>query len=321
MITQTIQLHEQRPDVTLTAYVWSDSPILLDSRKRPAILICPGGAYLGCSDREAEPVALRFAAMGYHAFVLRYSTYSDGAPGFLPLTREVRDLPVNPKSVHPAPVRDIGRAFLIIRENADEWRVDTDKIAVCGFSAGAHNCAMYATHWHDPLISGFLGAEPAAFKPAAAILGYGIYDYHLMFGGITDPFAQAMSEAASIAFFGTKAPTEEMLDAASPARLVTGNMPPAFLWATAADELVPVENTTRMAQALAHRGVPFEVHIFERGQHGLGLADQASSGSLLELNADAEKWVGLVDAWLKKRFALPLPPIPAFLLHGEAHDR
>lgn len=321
MLTQAIELYEGRPDVTLTTYVWSDSPVLLDGRKRPAVLICPGGAYLGCSDREGEPVALRFAAMGYHAFVLRYSTYSDGAPGFLPLTRDVRDLPVNPKSVHPAPVRDIAKAFLIMREHAEEWRVDTDKVALCGFSAGAHNCAMYATYWHDPLVYRHFDFEPAVFRPAAAILSYGIFDYHLMFGEITDPFAQAMSEAASIALFGTKSPTDAMLDATSPAFRVTENMPPTFLWATSADELVPAENTARMALALAQARVPFEVHIFEEGLHGLGLADQASSGSLLELNADAEKWIGLVDAWLKKRFALPLPPKPAFLLERNAHDR
>jgi acetyl esterase/lipase len=313
MISKTIQLYENRPDVTLTTYTWSDSPILMDGRKRPLILICPGGAYLACSDREGEPIALRFAAMGYHAFVLRYSTYSDGALGFLPLTRDVSNLSVNPKSVHPAPMRDIGKAFTIIHDHADEWAVDTDKITLCGFSAGAHNCAMYSVYWHDPIIYEHLGGEPKTFRPAAAILGYGIYDYHLMFGEIPDPFAQAMSDAASIAFFGTKSPTEEMLDAASPAFLVTKNTPPTFLWATAADELVPVKNTTRMANALAQAGVPFEVHIFEEGQHGLSLADQASSGSLLEIDADAEKWVGLVDAWLKKRFALSLPPKPAWM--------
>jgi hypothetical protein len=98
------------------------------------------------------------------------------------------------------------------------------------------------------------GGKPETFRPAAAILGYGIYDYHLIFGEIPDPFAQAMSEAAGIAFFGTKSPTEEMLDAASPAFLVTKNTPPTFLWATAADELVPVENTTQMANTLAQAG-------------------------------------------------------------------
>ena len=117
MITQTIKLYEQRDDVTLTTYVLADSPELLNGKKRPAVLVCPGGGYLGCSDREAEPVALRFAAMGYHAFVLRYSTHSRGEHGIFPLPK---DMEVNPSSVHPGPMRDIGKAFLAIRARADE---------------------------------------------------------------------------------------------------------------------------------------------------------------------------------------------------------
>lgn len=313
MITKTIQLYESRSDVTLTTYLWSDSSVLQNGRRRPAILICPGGAYLVCSDREAEPVALRFAAMGYHAFVLRYSTYSDGTRFDLPLSADIDNLSINPKSVHPAPKRDIGKAFLTVHAHADEWRVDTQKIVLCGFSAGAHNCAMYSVHWQDPIICEFFGKEPDVFKPAAAILCYGIYDYHLMFGEITDPFAHSLSKAASIAFFGTKEPTNEFLDAASPTLHVTRNMPPAFLWATASDELLPAENTTRLANALAQAGVPFEVHIFEEGRHGLSLSDQSSAESLLEINLDAEKWIGLADAWLKKRFALSLPPQPLWI--------
>ena len=92
MITKTIQLYEGRADVTLTTYVLADSPEMLNGNKRPAVLVCPGGAYLGCSDREGEPVALRFAAMGYHAFVLRYSTYF-GSLGTGDISGE---MPVNP---------------------------------------------------------------------------------------------------------------------------------------------------------------------------------------------------------------------------------
>ncbi|GIV69426.1 alpha/beta hydrolase [Caldilinea sp.] len=313
MLTQTIQLYENRPHVTLTTYLWSDSPVLQNGRKRPAVLICPGGAYLICSDREAEPVALRFAAMGYHAFVLRYSTYSEGAPFILPLSGEAQNLPVNPQCVHPAPMRDLAKAFLVIREHAEKWLVDAEKIILCGFSAGAHNCAMYAVYWHTPIIHEFFGKEPEAFKPAAAILAYGLYDYHLMMRERADPLARAISEAANIAFFGAKSPTKEMLDAASPALHVSRHTPPIFLWATATDELVPVENTTRMAHALAQAGAPFEVHIFEEGRHGLSLANQASAESLLEMNPDVEPWIDLAEAWLKKRFALTLPPQPAWL--------
>lgn len=316
MLTQTLQLYAGRPDVTLTAYILADSPELLNGKKRPAVLVCPGGAYLTCSDREAEPVALRFAAMGYHAFVLRYSTYFEGKPDPFPLPA---NLEVNPNSLHPAPMRDIGKAFLTIRAHADAWRVDMDRVAICGFSAGAHNCAMYAVYWHNAVIHTFFGEPAAAFKPAAALLGYGIGDYHLMFGAITDPFAQTLSDAASIAFLGTTTPSPALLDAVSPALHVSPHTPPTFLWATAADELVPVENTTRMANALARAGTPFEVHIFERGPHGLSLADQASASSQFELNADAAQWMKLAEGWLKLRFALPLPEKPVWMTALESN--
>ena len=303
METIKINLYENRQDVTLTTYILSDSTEMLNGKKRPAVLICPGGAYLGCSDREAEPVALRFAAMGYHAFVLRYSTYNNGK-GLAPI---FGDLPVNPTSVHPAPMRDIGKAFLTIHAHADEWLVDVDQIAICGFSAGAHNCAMYSVYWNQPINTEFFGEPAIKFKPSAAILGYGISDYHLMFGENKERTVQEISATIGIAFMGTKSPSKELLDTVSPVLHVTENTPPTFLWSTASDDLVPVENTTRMANALAQAGVPFEVHIFETGPHGLSLADQSSASSQFELNVDVAQWVGLAEAWLKKRFSLSLP--------------
>ena len=314
MLNQTIKLYDNRDDVTLTTYVLADSPELLNGRKRPAVLVCPGGAYLGCSDREGEPVALRFAAMGYHAFVLRYSTYYQGGFGQFP----PGDLPVNPNSLHPAPLRDLGKAFLTIRAHADQWLVDVDKIAICGFSAGGHNCAMYSVYWNDPILSAHFGAAPEQFKPAAALLGYALTDYHLMFGSNADPMAQAILDAANIAFFGTKEPSPEALDATSPALHVSQATPPTFIWATAADALVPVEHSTRMATALAAAGVPFEIHVFESGQHGLSLADQATAGSPLDLDDDAKHWVDLAQAWLKKRLPLNIPAKPAWMVALEA---
>lgn len=318
MMTNTIHLYENRQDVTLTTYLLADSPELLNGKTRPAVLVCPGGGYLACSDREAEPVALRFAAMGYHAFVLRYSTYNNGKPGFVPFNR---DMAVNPNSIYPAPMRDIGKAFLTIRAHADEWLVDMDKIAICGFSAGAHNCAMYSVYWQDPVITDFFGQEPDAFQPAAVILGYGIGDFHLMVQDYSEPMLQAIASAANFAYLGTKSPTQELLDTVSPALHVSQNTPPAFLWATAADKLVPVENTTRMANALAQAGVPFEVHIFEQGEHGLSLADQSTANSLLQVDVDAAKWMGLAEAWLKKRFALSIPEKPAWMARTEAQNQ
>lgn len=309
MRTETFKLIEGRDDVTLTTYLVADSSELVKGMKHPAVLICPGGAYLGCSDREGEPVALRFAAMGYHTFVLRYSTFFEGKLGF---PQPGADLQVNPRSVHPAPMRDIARAFLLMHEHADEWLLDTGRIAICGFSAGAHNCAMYSVYWNAPVITEHFGEPAAKFRPAATILGYTLSDYLMLADAavsLKDPFAKGLFDMSVLAFTGTSEPGRKLLEEISPARQVTAATPPMFIWSTAGDSLVPVAHSTVMATALAHQNIPFEIHVFEEGAHGLSLADQASSSSQDQIDANAAKWVGLAEAWLQKRMALPLPEL------------
>lgn len=307
MHTEVIRLYENRDDVTLTSYLIADSPNMLNGKSRPAVLVCPGGAYLSCSDNEAEPVALRFAAMGYHAFVLRYSTYFEGKSEFPQFGQEI---PPKPHCIHPAPMRDIAKAFLTLHEHAEAWLLDTGRIAICGFSAGAHNCAMYSVYWHTPVITGFFGQPAEKFRPAATILAYTLSDYILLADEATgnlDAMARNLFNLSVVAFTGTSQPSRELLEELSPARQVSDKTPPMFIWATAADSLVPVAHSTIMATALATHKIPFEIHVFEEGGHGLSLADQASSASLSGINADAAKWVGLVEAWLRKRLALQLP--------------
>ncbi len=312
MITRTFYLHEGRDDVTLTTYILQDSPELLNGKKRPAVIVCPGGGYLNCSDREAEPIALRFAAMGYHAFVLRYSVYGRGrAVGSNP-AQFGGEPPVNPDSVHPGPMRDIALAMLTLRAHADEWLVDMDHVAICGFSAGAHNCAMYSVYWDAPVMREGLGVEADALRPAATILAYTLGDYLFMRGvqAEADEFGKALFKMSNLAFLGTTEPDEALLEEVSPARHVTKNTPPMFLWSTAGDGLVPIQNTLLMANALADAGVPFEVHVFEEGDHGLALADQSTSVARSQIDPNVSKWAGLAEAWLNKRFALDLPEKP-----------
>lgn len=300
MVHETIYLYEGRADVTLTTYVLSDSGEMLAGKGRPAVLICPGGAYLACSDREAEPIAMAFAVMGYHAFVLRYSVYGGEA-----FDNKFAGMTPREECRYPAPMREIGLAMLSIKEHAKQWLVDADRIAICGFSAGAHNCAMYATHWHMPVITDYFGRDKDLFRPVACILAYCISDYLYMrehadrHSGAKDLF-----DAANLSYLGRKEVSEEQLAEVSPVRFVTEEMPPTFLWTTAEDEVVPVQHSIRMAHALADSGVPFELHIFEEGRHGLSLATQASSGCKTQINKDAAKWIGLADAWLHKRFAI-----------------
>lgn len=311
MYIEKIYLHQDREDVVLTTYIPEDSHEMLNGRKRPAILICPGGGYFTCSDREAEPIALSFAAMGYAAFVLRYSVYTEGGTEFPDLSHH---LVPKPHVQYPAAMREIGKAMLLLRERAEEWRINGNKIVLCGFSAGAHNVAMYATKWHTNLLSEHFKREKEEFRPAAVILGYMLSDYIYMNEtvGERDSMNVAFFDGSNEALLGEARPSEERLKEVSPSRNVTENMPPAFLWATAEDTLVPVQHTIRMAHALADRGIPFEMHIFENGPHGLALSTQASAGARSQIYPDAAKWIDLVSAWLQKRFAIELPEFTEF---------
>lgn len=126
------------PEATLEGYLLDCEITLGQEKNRPAIVVCPGGGYAYCSPREAEPIALRYAARGFHAFILRYSVGWDAADF--------------------APLKEVSWVIGLIREHADEWHVDPGKIATCGFSAGGHLA----------LAAGLLGEN----KPNAMILNY-----------------------------------------------------------------------------------------------------------------------------------------------------
>ena len=126
------------PEATLEGYILDCELSLGQDKKRPAIVICPGGGYLYCSPREAEPIALRYAARGFHAFILRYSVKWDAA--------------------NFAPLQEVSWVIGYLREHAEQWHIDPAKIATCGFSAGGHLA----------LAAGLLGEN----KPNAMILGY-----------------------------------------------------------------------------------------------------------------------------------------------------
>ncbi|GIG30390.1 alpha/beta hydrolase [Cellulomonas marina] len=305
MRTETLRLHDDRDDVTLTTYVLDDSPELLAGAPRPAVLVLPGGAYLGCSDREGEPVALAFAALGYHAFVLRYSTYGAVPSGVDPATV------VEPKDHcrHPGPLRDVALAVLRIKERAAGWHLDPDRLALCGFSAGGHNAAMYGTHWHRPLLTEALGVDAAALRPAALVLGYALTDYVRLEEWVepADEGVRQVMRAAHVALLGTATPDAATELALSPARHVGPSTPPSFLWHTAADALVPARHSLAFAAALADAGVPFELHVHERGGHGLALATAATAGSATQVDDVAAGWFGACARWLEQRLALPVP--------------
>ena len=293
MIVETTKLRN-REYVTLTSYIFDDSKEMLNGKKRPGIIICPGGANLFCSDREAEPIALRFNAMGYHAFVLRYSVYQKGKLSKNDFFTN-KAFGIDEDSLFPNPMLDIAAAMLYIRDKSDIWLINADQIGLCGFSAGGHNVLMYSVYYDKEIITSYFNRTTEDLKPAVTIVGYGISDYTEK---IKDEQGVLENNPIYISLFGTSNPSKEQLEACSPAHLVSETTPPMFLWCTSQDELVPAKQTLFMGLALAQKGIDYEMHIFEKGKHGYALADQSTAKHVDQISPIVEKWADMVKIWL-----------------------
>lgn len=242
----------------------------LKVKKRPFILICPGGGYERTSYREGEPAALHFLNCGYHAGVLRYST----APHRFPVQ-----------------VLELGQAVRELRTHAEEWNIDMEKLVIQGSSAGGHLAACYGAFWDREFMTSALGAKAEELRPAGIMLSY--------------PVITADTEYAHRGSFENLLGDELScrMDEVSVEKQITEKMPPCFLWHTVEDATVPVENSILMASALRKAGVPFEIHIFPEGEHGLSLASpvvERENGHGVQ--TQCAQWVPLADAWLERLF-------------------
>ncbi len=294
MIFERCNLEPDNDKIYYAKYLLDNSEEIDVTRKHPAMIVCPGGGYLGTSDREAEPVAMHYLNKGYQTFVLRYNTAATG------------------NSVWPNPLYDLCKMILIIREHSEAWHIDQDKIGIIGFSAGAHLCASLAVYWQDDWLKDRLDLEDSrVLRPAAVVLGYPLTDN--IFQNETaakrddmkdiDPKSgiskQEFMETANTAILGADK-SDERLREFSPRYHVTEYTPPVFLWHTAADSLVYVGNSLLFARELEKHEVPFELHIFETGEHGLSLANKNTADKPEMINAATGKWVELADIFLER---------------------
>ena len=230
--------------------------------RTPAAIVCPGGSYARlAANHEGRQVASYLNSLGVAAFVLRYR--------------------LGPRYHHPIELGDAQRAIRLVRSRAADWRLDPARIGIVGFSAGGH-LAMTASTLFDE--GGGGAADPidrVSSRPDFAVLGYPVVS-------MVEPWTHAGSRSNLLG----DAPDPAVAARLSGERAVSATTPPTFLFHTYADATVPVENSVQYFLALKKAGVPAELHVFEKGAHGVGLAND---------NAALSEWSKLLANWLRVR--------------------
>ncbi len=258
-------------------------------RKRPAMVVVAGGGYAYTSDREKEPIATFYFSKGYNVFTLDYS--------------------VSPV-VYPAQLTEACMAVAYVRENADALGVSADEIAVIGFSAGGHLAGMLATvrcgedpasgaddgsakiteqQTSDPQVAEILKERYKICRPDAVILSYPVVSYKY------DYISKTIGRLCG--------GNQKLCESLSVEKRVTEYSAPAFIWCTADDESVPAENSLVLAKTYAEKNVPYELHVFAHGPHGLSVCNEetAPEGSKDYILPSVERWLELSFTWLKNR--------------------
>ncbi len=225
-----------------------------------AVIVAPGGSYLNlASNHEGRQVANYLNSQGVAAFVLKYR--------------------LGPKYHHPVEIGDAQRAIRTLRANAAAWHINPDKIGILGFSAGGHLAMTASTHFDGGQASAADPIDRVSSRPDFSILGYPVIS-------LVEPWTHQGSKNALL---GQNA-DPELAKSLSGENSVTKETPPTFIFQTNADTTVPAENATYYYLALRKAGIPAEMHIFEKGVHGVGLAmdDPALS-----------EWSKLLTNWLR----------------------
>lgn len=273
MLYETVELHAAdgtavRMDVFCPVVKTRDDPGCL----RTGIVICGGGGYAYVSERETEPVALRFAAMGFNCYVIHYRVAPDR---------------------FPCAVQDIAGAVAYVRENTARYQQHPERIAVLGFSAGGHAACSLGVMWQRSELWSPILRTPEEVRPNAMVLCYPVIS--------AGPNAHRGSFVNLTGTDDLSVHSEYSLE-----KLVSSQTPPTFMWTTWDDRAVPCQNTLCLASALREYHIPAEVHIYPHGAHGLSLGDETtwcSDPNMLEPSVTG--WPELAAGFLKSVLEQP----------------
>ena len=260
-------LAEKNSNAKLDLYLpYNLSEMNRQDDKRPSIIVIPGGSYAGCSEREAEPIALNFLNEGFNVFVLYYSC----KPNCFPIQ-----------------LLEVAAVLELINSHADDWNCDTSKVGLIGFSAGGHLVAHYSNAYNcDEVHEVFEKSR----RPDFSVLCYPV---------ITADNRKNEAHLDSFANLLGHLPDSMETEKFSCEKLVTKDTPPTFIWHTASDKYVPVENSILYAYALSKSNVPYELHIYPAGEHGLATCDNQTNDVYDQAIQHAHGWIEDLKKWLR----------------------
>ena len=258
---------ESDSDVSLSVYIPDNFEEIDLNRKRPMVILCPGGGYRFVSDREGEPVALRLMGKDIAAAVLKYS--------------------IVPSEIYPQTALELSSAIEFVRNHADEWNIDTEKIVIMGFSAGGNLAGNVGVMAHTAEYANLLNTNEDAISPNAMVLAYPVI---------------TVKEEFACTYCVKNLTDGGGCDSLSLEKLVNSKTVPSFLWHTKDDQTVNVNNSLLFADALKEHNIKHKLVLFEKGIHGLSLADEIvkRKGFDESINPDVAVWFDMAVDFIKE---------------------